>query len=422
MESNPTPKYLIIISCLLLAAFATAVFVCGSAWRRGFLFIISGLFGFFLKYGPFGFTSTFRVMLNTGDFNRMRHMLIMFFFSTLFISLLNINNWVKHPLFFPEKNSFSLAHEKVGLSLVLGSYMFGIGMQLGSGCATGTLVGLGEGSLKSVLVIIFFIMGATIGALNPVFNWWSKLPACKTPTTLHWAWILAIIALLFVLTFIFEFIIHCIKNRRSTDSNDQKSFEFNLKETRLLMTIGVSDEKDSVTKRKKFLYDLLIDLGIAACIASFFVCDGQVIGVMGVFPLIGGQFLKWCGCKVSTWDYYKTHPLPSNFFDTDMFDSDIFIALGAFVASSILRNFGHGQKKQWQEYVKGVFGGLLMGLGGRMSYGCNIGSMLSGINSSSMHGFVWMFCAILGSGSLFLVDFIIDKIKQSKKGNYYDAI
>lgn len=421
MEPTPTPKYLIIISSLFFVAFAAAVFACGTVWRRGFLFVCSGLFGFLLKFGPFGFTSSFRTMLNQGDFTKTRHMLYMMLFSTLFISLFQIKNWVKHPLFFPEKNKFSLAHEKVGLSLVLGSFMFGIGMQLGSGCATGTLVGLGEGSLKSVLVIFFFIMGATIGALNPVFNWWSKLPAFNSPTTLHWLWILLILAVLIGLTYLGDFLV-CKIRERNSNSADQKSFENNLKETRLLMTLGVNEENPTSKKRKQFLHDILIDLGIAVCIAVFFVCDGQVIGVMGVFPLIGGQFLKWCGCKVSTWDYYKTHPLPSNFFDTDMFDSDIFIALGAFIASTIRRNFGHDQKKQWTEYVKGVFGGLLMGLGGRMSYGCNIGSMLSGINSTSMHGFVWMICAILGSGVFFICTNLCDKIKQKRKGKYYDEI
>lgn len=422
MENNPTPKYLIIISSLFYVAFSIAVFVAGSKWQRGFLCIISGLFGFLLKYGPFGFTCTFRTMLNGGDFTQMRHMLIMMLFSTLFIGLMQIKNWIKHPLFFHDQDGFSLAQQKIGLSLVLGSFMFGMGMQLGSGCATGTLVGIGEGSLKSCLVFVFFIMGATIGALNPVYKWWSNLPAIKTATTVHWGLVILILCGLFLVTFIAEFFINCFRNRHLSDSNDQNSFEFNLKQTKKLMTIGVDQEPDSKAKIKKIFHDLLIDFLIALCIAAFFVCDGQVIGVMGVFPLIGGQFLKWFGCKVSTWEYYKKNPLPSNFFDKDMFDSDIFIALGAFLASTILRNFGHGQKKQWQEYVKGVFGGLLMGLGGRMSYGCNIGSMLSGINSGSIHGFVWMFCAILGSGVVFIVTHIYDKLQQKRKGRYYDEI
>ena len=423
MESNPTPKWFIAIPVICLVAFSAAVFAASSNWRRGFLFMISGLFGFLLKYGPFGFTCTFRTMLNAGDFTQMRHMCLMLFFSTLFISLLQIKHWIKHPFFFPSKDTFSLAHEKIGWSLVLVSYMFGMGMQLGSGCATGTLVGIGEGSLKSCLVFVFFIMGATIGALNPVFNWWSKLPAFKSPTTIHWLWVLLILLVLTILTIVADRIVQIIKERKNASGNDQKSFESNLKQTRLLMTIGVSDENDQKTVSKKFLHDLLIDALIGLCIAAFFVCDGQVIGVMGVFPLIGGTILKACGCKVSTWDYYKTHPLPTNFLDTDMFVSDAFIALGAFLASSILRNFGHGQKKEWMEYVKGVVGGLLMGLGGRMSYGCNIGSMLSGITSASMHGFVWMVCAICGSGTVFLVTYLINKLKETtQKGQVYDEI
>jgi len=44
-----------------------------------------------------------------------------------------------------------------------------------------------------------------------------------------------------------------------------------------------------------------------------------------------------------------------------------------------------------------LIGGLLMGYGARLAYGCNIGAYFSGIASSSLHGWLWLVAAFLGS-------------------------
>ncbi|OHT03466.1 hypothetical protein TRFO_06722 [Tritrichomonas foetus] len=112
MGNQPNPWWLIIISSLFLIGFTVAAFTAGSNWKRGFLFLISGTFGFLLKFGPFGFTCSFRSMLSSGDFSQMRDMFVMMFFSTLFIVLLQIKDFIPHPFFFPEKTTFGKAQEK----------------------------------------------------------------------------------------------------------------------------------------------------------------------------------------------------------------------------------------------------------------------------------------------------------------------
>jgi uncharacterized membrane protein YedE/YeeE len=44
-----------------------------------------------------------------------------------------------------------------------------------------------------------------------------------------------------------------------------------------------------------------------------------------------------------------------------------------------------------------AIGGLLMGVGARLAFGCNIGAFLAGIASGSAHGWLWFFMAMLGS-------------------------
>jgi hypothetical protein len=44
-----------------------------------------------------------------------------------------------------------------------------------------------------------------------------------------------------------------------------------------------------------------------------------------------------------------------------------------------------------------VIGGLLLGYGARLAYGCNIGAFFSGIASGSVHGWLWIVFALIGN-------------------------
>ena len=57
------------------------------------------------------------------------------------------------------------------LSYILGGFLFGVGMTLGSGCGSKTLVRLGAGSLKSVVVFVFFGIAA-YATLKGLFAIW----------------------------------------------------------------------------------------------------------------------------------------------------------------------------------------------------------------------------------------------------------
>jgi hypothetical protein len=47
--------------------------------------------------------------------------------------------------------------------------------------------------------------------------------------------------------------------------------------------------------------------------------------------------------------------------------------------------------------VAAVIGGLLLGYGARIGFGCNIGAYFSGISSTSLHGWLWFVAAFTGS-------------------------
>ena len=51
----------------------------------------------------------------------------------------------------------------------------------------------------------------------------------------------------------------------------------------------------------------------------------------------------------------------------------------------------------WDDVWTAVIGGLLMGYGARLAYGCNIGAFFSGLSSASLHGWLWFAAAFAGN-------------------------
>jgi hypothetical protein len=76
--------------------------------------------------------------------------------------------------------------------------------------------------------------------------------------------------------------------------------------------------------------------------------------------------------------------------------TDIGMILGATAASAWRGGF---RRQNWPEtrgLVAAAIGGLLMGFGARLSFGCNIGALVGGIASGSLHGFIWFFAVLPG--------------------------
>jgi len=75
---------------------------------------------------------------------------------------------------------------------------------------------------------------------------------------------------------------------------------------------------------------------------------------------------------------------------------DIGFILGATLAAAWRGGFrGHAWPSR-RGLAAAAAGGLLMGIGARLAFGCNIGAMVGGISSGSLHGFLWFFAALPG--------------------------
>ena len=92
--------------------------------------------------------------VNMGDFNRMRMWLLAIAVALLGSSALQIAGVVDlSKSIYPGPNF-------TWLSYIVGGFVFGIGITLGSGCGSKTLIRIGGGNLKSVIVYVFLGVAA----------------------------------------------------------------------------------------------------------------------------------------------------------------------------------------------------------------------------------------------------------------------
>jgi uncharacterized membrane protein YedE/YeeE len=104
---------------------------------------------------------------------------------------------------------------------------------------------------------------------------------------------------------------------------------------------------------------------------------------------------------VASWPYWQSAARAAELHGSVLEDvtsvMDFGILLGALAAAGLAGRFAPSWRVPLRSLVAAVGGGLMLGYGARIAYGCNIGAYFSGIASSSVHGWVWFASAFAGN-------------------------
>ncbi|TGB05156.1 YeeE/YedE family protein [Halobacillus salinus] len=372
---NPIQKPFVWFGAILsLMLFIMIVTVTNAT--QGVLFIVGIAFGLTLLHARFGFTSAFRRLMSVGNVQGLQaHLLMLAVASTFFAIILSTG-------FSFTGNSPQGYVFPVGLSVVFGSFLFGIGMQLGSGCASGTLYTVGGGKSSMILTLLGFIGGSVLGAYH--IGFWRGLPSLpaislaeSTGFGYFGGWIVQIAVFLGI---------YGITVKIAKRKNPPKMAP-------LATTSGLK-------RLWRGAWPLLLAAVILGLLnALTLTIRGNPWGITSAFALWGSKFLQTFGVDVASWTYWQGNTTALN--QTVLADStsvmNFGIILGAFIAASFQGNFKPGKIKPGIG-IASIFGGALMGYGARLAFGCNIGAYFGGIASFSLHGYVWMIMALLGTG------------------------
>ena len=150
---------------LLVLIIAFGIFL-GARNEQLALFWVTGLaFGYILQRARFCFTAAMRDPFLTGGTNLSKAVLLAFAITSIgFIAI----KYGAHVQGLPIPGQAYVV--PISLATAIGAFMFGIGMVISGGCASGTLMRVGEGFTMQLLSLFFFVVGSLWGAHD--FGWW----------------------------------------------------------------------------------------------------------------------------------------------------------------------------------------------------------------------------------------------------------
>ncbi len=344
--------------------------------KQAALFLVGGLLGAALYHGSFGFTGGWRRFAVEGRARAIRAQLLMVGVAAVGIMpLLAAGSLGGQPLVG--------AMGPVGLSVLIGAALFGFGMQLGGGCGSGTLFTVGGGSSRMLVTLVFFIVGAVIGTAHLPF--WLTLPNIGIVDIGRelglvnglLATLAALGAVALVVTLI-ERRIHGNVEREPAPA--RPGWSWLLAGPWPLVGAGL----------------LMALLNIATVLLA-----GHPWSITYGFGLWGAKVAAAIGIPVASWEFW-TWPAQARALNSSVLADvtsvmDFGIILGAALAASLAGKFAPKAAIPLGSLLAAVAGGLLMGYGARLSFGCNIGALFSGIASGSLHGWLWFGSAFVGS-------------------------
>jgi uncharacterized membrane protein YedE/YeeE len=284
-----------------------------------------------------------------------------------------------------------------GVSVLVGAFLFGIGMQLGGGCASGTLYALGGGSGRMVVTLVFFMSGSLLGTAN--MPWWlSETPKLGAISLLdEWGLAGALSAQLTAFALIALATV-AIERRRYGPLDHGLGGALGGALDGALGGAGRGGWRRLLQGPWPLIWGAVL---LALLNVATLGLAGHPWTISFGYTLWGAKAATAVGIDVASWEFwtwsYPKQALAGSILDQSTSVMNLGIVVGAFLAAGLAGTFGPVRNLTWRGALAAAFGGLLMGYGARLAFGCNVGAYFSGIASGSLHGWVWLGAALLGT-------------------------
>jgi len=349
---------------------ALAARTAATGWRLPVLAAIGVALGITLYHARFGFTAAYRRFILQRDVSGVLAQCLMLAVATV--------------LFAPVLASGSAfgqqvvaAAPPVGWQVAIGAFLFGIGMQLAGGCGSGTLYTVGGGSPRMVVTLVAFCTGGFLASLH--LDWWGRLP-WWAPGALgeRLGWPVAAALNLAVIGLLAAALVRLGKTP---------------------VTLRLNEPFGSFAAGP---WPLVAGaLALAALNFATLLVAGYPWTITWAFTLWGAKAavaLGWNPESSAFWQApFQSAALESSVFDDVTSVMDLGIVIGALAAAAAAGRFAPRFRISARAIVAASLGGLLMGYGARLAFGCNVGAFFSGVASTSLHGWLWIAAALPGN-------------------------
>lgn len=282
----------------------------------------------------------------------------------------------------------------LGYQTLLAGILFGLGMVIAGGCATGTLYRMGEGYVTSFVTFAGMLAGMYLLAWT--WDWWwqavvSVGPKIWLPHSLGWGG-----ALLLVLGALLGCYLLVLWWEARSGLND----------------LGAPAPPAAASTASPLERLWRPVFGVAWPTAL----GGLLLGVLNVFEYLyqqpwgvttemslwAGWIAKGLGLPAEGLLYYGGRPAGYELLRQPPWQSggaflDVGIVAGSFLAALLANEFKLRAPRVPVRYAQALVGGLLMGYGARLAQGCNIGAFFSAIPALGVNGWVFALGLALGS-------------------------
>ena len=369
-----------------IIAIALALFTVGAitltryGWQQSLLFLIGGLLGLTLYHSSFGFASAYRKLLVHRDARGAIAQIIMLAIATV--------------LFAPTLAAGTVLGQQVrgavspvGVQGAIGAFVFGIGMQLGGACGCGTLYTVGSGSLTLLVTLVTFCIGAFAASLTRQL--WVNLPALPAISladNLGWFW--AVVLQLTIFAALFVTLQRIFPSAKALSSPP--------------LTSSPPLFPSSLTQLIYGPWSLLTG-AIALSLLNWLtlIVSGQPWRITWGFALWAAQIASFLGWDSTSSPFWKTANAQAALANGVFADASSVmnggIVLGSLLAAGLAGRWVPTFGPSKQILAAAILGGLMMGYSAFLAYGCNVSGFFGAIASTSLHGWLWIVAALLGT-------------------------
>jgi len=330
-------------------------------------------------------------LVNMGDTSRLRAWLFAITTAMLGVLIMEGTGAVDLSMTMPPYRSSNFDW----LRYILGGTMFGIGMTLGSGCINKTLIRVGGGNLKSLLVL--FLGG--------------------------------IMAYLMTMTNFYHYAFHLWINPTAIELSN---FDINSQQLSAVIAgiAGVSDTglfhysvggivvaallfwifKSSGFRGNRD--NVLGGLGVGLLVVAAWYLTGGPLGQEAIEEVsfmdepprgVGVMSLTFVNPMGETLNFIA-HPTQISLFT---FGVSILLGaiFGSFVYAIFTRRFHFEWFSSWKDFFRHAIGGILMGTGGVLAMGCTIGQGVTGMSTMALGSVLAFGTFIFGSALTMKIEY-----------------
>ena len=341
--------------------------------RKPWLFVIGIGMGIALYHAAFGFTGAYRRAILERDISGITAQLVMLAAAMLLFAPVLAAGQI-----FGQGVIGAMA--PVSISMAFGALIFGVGMQMGGGCASGTLFTVGGGNLRMLLLLVFFCIGTFWASLD--MQWWVALPGIGVVSLAEKMGNWQAIALQMAVLALIYGVLRLLGGRNRRGLGWEHGFSWD----RLL----------------RGPWPLLLGAGALAVLNWLtLLVAGHPWSITWGFTLWAAKVALLLGWDPATSPFwtggFQQAALARSFLADTTSIMDIGIIMGALAAAAMAGKLKFTARLSLLSAAAAVAGGLLLGYGARLAYGCNIGAFFSGVASTSLHGWVWIVAAGFGN-------------------------